>query len=172
MVFVLLAGAAHADKPLPTVFAQPLDRRGAHLQLAFGWGGGPTSHGLVHNMELGRTFGERGWTIAYNHVFVLSRGIDHREAGSDLFGGHMLLVKVPLFFQELVFKGAIGFGENVDMSDGFKPTFGLGWLYGVDFHIPVTYSSGFTLGLIGFHAATPDVGHQFAGGLSVGYTWF
>jgi hypothetical protein len=134
--------------------------------------GGPTSGGLLHTMEIGRDFGARGWSLAYDHVFVLSDGIAKPHGGSDMFGGHLLVLKVPLFFSELVAKVAAGVGENVDLQNGFKPFFGVGWLYGLDFHLPLTATSGITFGALAVHAVTVDVGHQWAMGSFVGYTWF
>ena len=155
-----------------TLFGRPVKRDGFHFQVAFGWGGGPTSHGLLHNMELGASFGKRGYTLAYNHIFIMSKDLFKPAGGSDMFGGHMLVFKMPFLVSELVVKIGMGFGENVDMSDGFKPSFGFGWTYGVDLHFPMTATSGITLGLMVVHAVTVDVGHQVAVALFLGYTWF
>jgi len=169
---LLLLGGTAAAAPLPTLLGRAAQRDGVHVQVAFGWAGGPTSGGLLHSMELGGSFGERGWTVAYDHVFVLSDGFTKPRDGSDMFGGHLLMLKVPLFRSELVAKVAAGVGENVDLQHGFTPYFGFGWLYGLDFDIPLTRTSGITLGAVAFHAVTVDVGHQWAMGTLLGYTWY
>lgn len=142
------------------------------MQVAFGIGGGPSSGGLLHSMELGYSFGQRGYTLAYNHVFLLSDGFAPVAGGSDMFGGHLVIFKMPLVFDELVVKAAAGLGESVDLQGGFTPYFGVGWLYGLDFDIPLTRSSGLTVGVISFHAVTSDLGHQWATGSYLAYTWF
>jgi hypothetical protein len=166
------APALALAEPPPTLFGRALERDGWHVQVSFGWAGGATSGGLLHTMEIGRSFGERGWTLAYDHIFVLSDGFTKPRGGSDMFGGHMLVFKAPLFYRELVAKVAVGLGENVDLQGGFKPFFGVGWAYGLDFHVPLTATSGLTLGALAVHAVTVDVGHQLAFGSFVGYTWF
>lgn len=167
-----------SHEPAPTLFGRPVARGGLHFMVAFGWGGGPTSNGLLHSMELGHTF-INGLTLAYNHVFVWSDGLGkpRLEPGqttdtSDLFGGHFAVLKVPIIFDELVAKFGAGLGENVDLSDGFKAFFGFGWTYGVDIHLPLLRTSGLTLTLLGVHAVTSDRGHQVAFAAGLGYSWF
>lgn len=170
---VLAAVVARADAP--TIFGRPLERGGFHFQFSLGYGGGPTSSGVLHSMEVGGTFRDgpvQGLTLAYDHVFVFSKGVPRPIGGSDLFGGHMLIAKVPLWCTELVGKVGLGFGENVDLSSGFSPRFGVGWLYGVDLDLALGRTSGLTLGVLAFQTVTGDRGHQFAGGLLLGYTWF
>jgi hypothetical protein len=168
-----LGGAeAQADPSSSTLSGRPMQRGGLHLLVAFGWGGGPTSHGLLHSMELGHTFRDSGWTLAYNHVFVWSDGLARPEGGSDLFGGHLLVLKLPLGRPDLVAKIGAGLGENVHLSDGFDPFFGFGWTYGVDLHLPLPRTSGLTLTLLAVHATTVDRGHQVAFAAGLGYCWF
>ena len=69
-------GAVRAD--VPSVFGMPAQRGGFHFQFGLGYGGGPTSSGVLHNMELGGTFRDgpaKGLTLAYDHVFVFSKGV-------------------------------------------------------------------------------------------------
>jgi hypothetical protein len=165
------ASAAPASLEMPTLGGQPTERDGFHFQVAFGWGGGPTSHGLFHNMEIGGTFAN-GWTLAYNHVFIQSGGFYKPEGQPDLFGGHLLLLKIPLWYSDLVGKVAAGLGGTHDQSNGIKAYLGFGWAYGVDVNIPMTRTSGVTLGLTLLHAVVVTHGHHFGGALSLGYTWF
>ena len=175
IVALLLLSAAPASASesweMPTLRGRPSQRDGFHFQVAFGWGGGPTSHGLFHNMEIGGTF-KNGWTLAYNHVFIQSGGFYKPEGEPDLFGGHLLLLKIPMFYSDLVGKIAVGVGGTHDQSDGIKAHLGIGALYGVDLHLPMTRYSGITVGLTLLHAAVKTHGHHFGGALSLGYTWF
>jgi hypothetical protein len=168
---LLAASSARADQTL-TLLGRPLERGGFHFEVAFGLGGGPTSGGLLHSMEIGYTLRESKITIAYNHVFILSDGFAKIEGGPDMFGGHMLLFKKPILFPNLLLKAAVGLGESVDLQDGFKPSFGFGCLYGLDFDLPLTSTSGFTLGAISVHAVTKAMGHQWGLGPYLAYTWF
>jgi len=172
VVLLAVAAPALAGPPPESLLDRPLVRHGLHFQVAFGIGGGPKSGGLLHSMELGYSFGQRGYTLAYDHVFLLSDGFAPIAGGSDMFGGHLLVFKTPIFRNELVAKVAAGLGESVNLHGGFTPYFGFGWLYGLDLNIPVTRTSGFTLGVISFHAVTSDVGHQWAAGSYLAYTWF
>ncbi|MCA9666828.1 MAG: hypothetical protein KC503_14610 [Myxococcales bacterium] len=163
---------AHAQK------VDDSEHRGLHVMVAFGWGGGPTSSGLLHSMEIGHTFNS-GLALVYNHVFVWSDGLGKPAPNdasyadfSDLFGGHFAVLKVPLFSNDIVGKIGAGLGENVDLSDGFRPRFGVGWTYGIDLHLPLTRSSGLLLTLLGVHAVTVDRGHQVAFAAGLGYCWF
>ena len=148
-----------------------VDRSGFHFKIAFGFGGGPDTAGIFHSMELGGTT-STGWTVAYLHTFIQNKGVGADNDGPDLFGGHMLLVKAPLGSPEIVAKLAVGLGGTHDQSDGIKANFGVGWLYGIDFHVPLTTGSGLTLGLDGLQSWDPETGHHFGVAGSTGYTWF
>ena len=154
----------------PTLLGEPVSRGGFHFQLSFGWGGGPDSTGLFHAMELGYTM-DNGWTIAYLHTFIQNKGFASQLGGPDLFGGHLLELKVPVFGPEMVLKVAVGPGGTHDQSDGIKGHIGLGWAYGLDFHLPIFESSGITLGLTVLHA-TAQGRHHWGAALGVGYTVF
>jgi len=148
--------------------AGALERDGLHFQVAFGWGGGPTSTGLLHNMELGHTFDD-GWTMAYQHIFLMR--LDE-PTGRDTYGGHLLMWKVPVVHDTVVAKMAFGIGENVDQRDGFDAKFGAGHTFGLDLHYPVWPTSGVTLSSMVFQIYTVDVGYQMAAGTALAYTWF
>jgi len=173
---VSVASTAHAEGETadeePNTPDQEVDRTGVHFQVLFGWGGGPTSNGLLHNMELGGTLPWGGITICYQHAFIYSDGFAKPAGGSDLWGGHFLMVKVPVLTPQVVAKVGFGAGENVDRSDGFDATFGVGGTLGVDVHIPMWDTSGLTFSAMVLAAHTPDVGRQFGGGAGFGYTWF
>jgi len=170
---VMVSGAAgEAFGEELRMFSAPIKRDGFHFQFMLGGGAGPTSLGLWHNMEIGGTLADSGVTLGYTHIFLLSSTAFRPAGNSDMFGGHMFLVKVPLGFPELVGKVAVGLGETVDLRTGFVPYFGFGWHVGLDLHIPVTLRSGFTLSLSSVHAFTPQHGNQLGFGLALGYTWF
>jgi hypothetical protein len=152
----------------PAEAADELERDGLHAQIAFGWGGGPTGNGLLHNMELGHTY-DNGWTLAYQHIFVMR--FDESD-GRDIYGGHLLLAKAPLLFDQVVVKMGFGFGENVDRRDGFDAKFGVGHTLGLDLHYPVWPTSGVTISAMMFQIYTVDVGYQVAAGGALAYTWF
>jgi hypothetical protein len=171
-LFVLLLTSPALAAPPESLLERPLVRHGFHFQVAFGAGGGPSSGGLLHSMEIGYTFGERGYTLAYDHLFLLTDGIAPVTRGSGMFGGHMLVFKMPVLWNELSLKVGAGIGESVNLQNGFKPFFGVGWLYGLDFDVPFFRTSGLTLGVVSFHAVTVDVGHQWGIGSVLAYTWF
>ena len=164
-LWVLLCGStSHAQESLSA------ERTGFHFQIAFGWGVGPDSNGLFHNMEIGGTF-ENGWTLAYNHVFVQNKGFAQPEGGPDLVGGHLLLLKIPVNDQWVIKVGSGPGGIHIQ-DGGIEAEIGIGLTYGVDYHILTTRSSGLTLGLTGLHALISHRRHYFASAVSVGYTWF
>ncbi|MCB9558272.1 MAG: hypothetical protein H6707_19300 [Deltaproteobacteria bacterium] len=154
------------------LWGRPLLRDGWHVMVAFGWGGGPTSNGLMHSMEIGKSDRTTGATLAYNHLFILSDRLGKPANGSDMFGGHFLVLKLPLGSAGLVGKVGAGLGENVDLSDGFSARFGVGWTYGIDLHLALYPRSGLTLTALVVHAATVDRGHQLGLALGLGYSWF
>jgi hypothetical protein len=155
-----------------TIFGRAVQRDGLHFQVAFGWGGGTPGGGLFHNMELGGTFAN-GMTLAYNHVFIQLRGWSQAEGDMpDLIGGHLLQWKIPLLYDDLVLKLALGPGGTHDQSDGITAHWGLGWSYGLDLHLPVWATSGLTLGFTGVHVVTEWDGAHAGWALSLGYTWF
>ena len=145
-------------------------RDGFHFQIAFGWGIGPDSNGLAHNMEIGGNF-SNGWTLAYNHVFIQNKGFARPDGGPDLVGGHLLILKIP-WFDAWVAKVGAGPGGIHDQSDGIKAELGLGLTYGLDYHIVVTPGSGMTLGMTGIHAFLDAGRHFFGASATIGYTWF
>ncbi|TNE45023.1 MAG: hypothetical protein EP343_27510 [Deltaproteobacteria bacterium] len=170
------ATTASAHESSESLWKSQVLRGGFHFHASFGVGGGPTSLGLFHTMEIGHTFKDAGfatgWTLAYDHVFLLSPQQFRPEGAADMFGGHFLLLKIPLGLPHIVGKIAVGLGESVDLTEGFVPYFGFGWHYGLDFHFPATSRSGVTIGLNGVHSITGQHGHLFGFGLTVGYTWF
>jgi|GEM_PF-4403645 hypothetical protein len=156
----------------PTLFNQPMQRDGFHFQVAFGFGTGPTSRGVFHNMEIGGTFAN-GWTLAYNHVLIQTAGLGgQRDGDLDLIGGHLLQVKIPLYYQDIVAKFGIGPGGSHDQSDGLTAIFGPAWAYGIDVHMAVFDTSGITLGVTILHTIPKGQGHHMGFGLSMGYTWY
>lgn len=175
---IALAAWAVAQAPAPdapveraqTLFGGPVDRSGLHFQVAFGAGGGPTSVGLFHAMELGHTF-DGGVTLGVLHTFIQNNGIGPTRGGPDLFGGWMAEVKVPIVVPEIVAKGAIGLGVTHDQTDGWSASGGFGGAYGVDFHIPFFAKSGATVLLTGIHTVVEGA-HDFGASLALGYTWF
>lgn len=152
------------------LFGTPVERDGFHFQVMFGLGGGPDIDGLHHAMEIGGTL-ENGWTIALLHTFVQNKGILGPERGPDLMGGWMAELKAPIFFPEIEAKIAFGFGGLHDQSDGIVPMGGVGWAYGVDFHIPVYPTSGITIGFTAVQVIVQER-HYFSASLGTGYTWF
>ena len=142
-----------------------------HFQLSFGVGGGPDSSGLFHAAEMGWTFGG-GWTFGILHTFVQNKGIIGPDEGPDLIGGWMLQVKFPVFFPEFEVKIALGFGGLHDQSNGIVAIPGVGWSYGLDFHLPFFQHSGATIGLTCTHAFLDRGGQYFTAGLGLGYTFF
>lgn len=165
---VLAAEAAGQEisDPLPPV------RGGFHFQLEFGWGYGPTSGGLFHNMEIGGTFRKSQVTVALDHTFIQSKDFDMPKGGEHLVGGWMLMLKKPVWNNRLVAKGAAGLGGIHDQTNGIKATGGLGISYGLDYDLPVFQSSGVTLSFQCLHAFIPGPIHHFWAALGVGYTFF
>lgn len=145
-------------------------RGGFHFQLQLGWGYGPTSGGLFHNMEIGGTLRKSKTTIALDHTFIQSKGFAMPAGGEHLVGGWMFMVKQPVWNNRLVAKGAAGLGGIHDQTDGIKATAGLGISYGLDYDLPLFQTSGITLSLQFLHAFIPR--HHFWGALGVGYTFF
>ena len=170
--FTVLLAMVGSFWVLPVYAEENLEivREGAHFQIAFGWGIGPDSNGLFHNMEIGYTL-PQGWTLAYNHVFIQNKGFAQPEGGPDLVGGHLFVVKIP-WTEIWVLKFGAGPGGIHIQSGGIEADIGLGLTYGVDYRVPVTPYSGMTLGLTGIHAFLTEGRHHFGAGLSVGYTWF
>jgi len=154
----------------PTLTGLELIRDGFHFQVAFGIGGGPDSLGIFHAMEIGGTF-ENGWTLALLHTFIQNDGVLGNQPGPDLFGGWMPEVKIPLFYDDLLFKFGIGLGGIHDQSNGITAYFGLGWFYGIDFDIPIFRRSGFTFGaqIIEVYVLGE---HHIGGSFALGYTFF
>lgn len=142
-----------------------------HFQLSFGVGGGPDSSGLFHAAEIGWTFGG-GWTFGILHTFVQNKGIIGPDSGPDLIGGWMLQVKFPVLYPEFEVKVALGFGGLHDQSNGIQVVPGVGWSYGLDFHLPFFQHSGATLGVTFTHAFLDRGGQHFTAGLGLGYTFF
>ena len=153
-----------------TIFGRPVTRGGLHFQVAFGFGGGPDSVGVFHAMELGWTL-SGGTTLGMIHSFIQNKDVLSDRGGPDLFGGWMFLYKVPLFYPELVFKAALGPGGTHDQSDGITANWGLGWLYGLDLHLPSFRTSGPTLSLVALHAVAQGA-HHVGFSLGLGYTFF
>ena len=123
-------------------------------------------------MEIGGTFAN-GVTLSMLHTFIQNKGVLDQKGGPDLFGGWMAQVKVPVLFPELVVKAAFGLGGIHDQSDGIRAEAGLGWSYGVDFHVPFFAASGATVGLQALHAWVEKTGnHHWGIATSVGYTFF
>ena len=160
----LWANPVQAEEELQAI------RDGVHFQIAFGWGLGPDSNGLFHNMEIGGTL-PGGWTLAYNHVFIQNKGFAQPEGGPDLVGGHLLIAKVP-WTDKWALKFGAGPGGIHIQSGGIKADIGLGLTYGVDRHFLVTPYSGMTIGMTGIHAFLSENRHYFGAALSAGYTWF
>ena len=101
----------------------PVLRDGFHAQVGFGWAGGGTSNGLLHNMELGHTFADSGWTLAYQHTFVMSAESMQPRGGSDLMGGHFFMAKLPLGYPDLI---VLGSDALLDAAGGVRAAGKLG----------------------------------------------
>ena len=172
-VLLLHASAAEAD-PAATrqdsIFGRPVERGGLHFQVAFGLGGGPDTVGVFHQMELGWTL-DSSITVGLIHSFIQNDGVFANLGGPDLFGGWMLEVKVPVVFQDLVYKIAAGPGGTHDQSDGIRAIWGVSWLYGFDLHFPLFRGSGPTLSLVALHAVV-ERAHHFGISFGLGYTFF
>jgi len=170
---VVLPSMASAQTPIDsaaTLFGRPVIRDGFHFQVAFGVGGGPDTAGVFHAMEIGGTF-KNGLTLGVLHTFIQNDGVFAENNGPDLFGGWLLMAKMPIFYPEIVGKIAVGLGGTHDQSDGINATGGLGWAYGVDFHLPTFARSGITLSALAIHAYVEGK-HHFGGGFGVGYTFY
>lgn len=152
------------------IFNHDVVRRGFHLQIAFGLGGGPDNDGLFHAAEVGYTFGP-GVTVAMLHTFIQNKGIIGPERGPDLLGGWMLEVKWPLLFPELEIKLASGFGGLHDQSNGIRVIPGFGAAVGFDFHLPIFERSGPTLGFELLFVRVAQ-GSYWGGAAALGYTFF
>lgn len=147
-------------------------RGGFHFQAQLGWGYGPTSGGLFHNMEIGGTFRQSQITIALDHTFIQSKGFAMPAGGEHLVGGWMLMVKKPVWNNRLVAKGAAGLGGIHDQTEGIKATAGLGISYGLDYDFAIFESSGVTLSLQFLHAFIAGPKHHFWAAIGAGYTFF
>ena len=165
-----MAEGAPASTEQKTIFGRPVDRGGFHFQISFGLGGGPDSVGVFHQMELGWTL-RSGITVGMIHSFIQNDGVFSNLGGPDLFGGWMLQVKVPVIYQDLVYKIAAGPGGTHDQSDGIRAIWGVSWLYGFDLHFPLFRGSGPTLSLVALHAVV-ERAHHFGVSLGLGYTFF
>lgn len=153
-----------------TFLGRPVTRRGLHFHLAFGIGGGPDTVGVFHAMELGWTF-KSGSTLGLIHSFIQNKGVITDTDGPDLFGGWMLMYKVPVIYPEIVYKVALGPGGTHDQTDGIKASWGVGWLYGFDLHLPLFRTSGPSLSLVALHAVVQG-NHHFGVSAGLGYTWY
>ncbi len=153
-----------------TVFGRPLERGGFHFQVSLGMGGGPDSVGVFHDMELGYTRAD-GITLGLIHAFIQNKGVITDLGGPDLLGGWMFLLKVPVLFDDLVYKVAAGPGGIHDQTDGIHAIWGVSWLYGFDLHLPLLRTSGLTATLVALHAVAQRE-HHVGLCLGLGYTWF
>lgn len=158
------------DGPRPTLTGRPVIRDGFHFQVAFGVGGGNDSHGLFHAMEVGGTF-PNGMTLALLHTFIQNEGIFADHGGPDLFGGWIPTFKLPLGYDDLIGKVAVGPAGIHIQEDGIEVRGGVGWTYGLDWHVPLFRRSGLTLGTQMLHVQ--EHGKHHAGlSSSLGYTFF
>ena len=151
------------------IFEKPVERDGIHAQVTLGLAGGLNNEGLFHTLELGYTF-HNGLTLGVLQTGVQNRGVLGPDRGPDSLGGWLLELKLPLFFPELEIKLASGLGVLIDQWRGLHVVTGVGFAYGLDFHVPFFASSGATLGLTFVHVLVPA--HDFTVGVSVGYTFF
>lgn len=163
------------------IFAEPTSqdvnppwpvRGGLHFQALVGWGYGPTSGGLFHNMELGGTFRKSQVTVALQHTFIQSKGFAMPSGGEHLVGGWMLMLKKPIWNNRLVAKGAAGLGGIHDQTNGIKATAGVGIAYGLDYDLPILQSFGVTISFQCLHAFIPGPIHHFWAALGAGFTFF
>ncbi len=153
------------------LFKHPVHRDGFHFQVMFGVGGGvPNTDGLHHAMEVGGTF-KNGFTLALLHTFVQNKGFIGKDKGPDLMGGWMVELKFPVGFPEFELKFAIGLGGLHDQSNGLRAIPGVGWAYGIDFHLPFFRRSGATVGLTFVHSFV-GLDHYFTASVGAGYTFF
>lgn len=153
-----------------TLTGRPVIRDGFHFQVSFGLGGGPDSVGVFHAMEIGGTF-ENGMSISLLHTFIQNKDVFSQRGGPDLFGGWMPQFKFPLFYDDLIWKVAIGPGGIHRQDDGIEADVGLGWTYGVDFHTPLGRRSGLTTSAQALHVQVNDK-HHFGVASALGYTLF
>jgi hypothetical protein len=158
------------DGPRPTLTGLPVIRDAFHFQVAFGMGGGNDSHGLFHAMEIGGTF-PNGMTLALLHTFIQNKGIFAEHGGPDLYGGWIPTFKMPLYYDDLIGKVAVGPAGIHIQEDGIEVEGGVGWVYGLDFHVPFYRRSGLTFGAQMLHVH--EHGKHHAGfSTSLGYTFF
>lgn len=158
------------DGPRPTLTGRPVIRDAFHFQVAFGVGGGNDSHGLFHAMELGGTF-PNGMTLALLHTFIQNKGIFAEHGGPDLYGAWIPTFKMPLYYDDLIGKVAVGPAAIHIQEDGIELRGAIGWVYGVDLHMPFFRRSGLTLGAQMLHVH--EHGNHHAGfSTSLGYTFF
>jgi hypothetical protein len=153
------------------IFGHIVYRDGFHFHISFGVGGGPDTSGLFHAAELGWNFGG-GFVFGILHTFVQNKGIIGPDSGPDLVGGWMLQVKFPVFFPEFELKVALGFGGLHDQSHGIVAIPGVGWSYGIDFHLPFLRFGGMTLNTTFTHAFLDRGGKYFTAGAGLGWTFF
>lgn len=156
------------------LWGRPVRRRGFHFQFGFGIGGGPDTSGLIHNMELGWSFGRAcgGCTVALLHTFIQNKGIlGTNPAEPDLIGGWMAEFKAPLFFPDLDFKVALGLGGTHDQSNGIEAHGGFGAAYGIDLHFPIWPRFGPSLATTAMHVVV-DGQHHFGAGAALVVTLF
>ena len=162
------ASIAVDDSAPPTLFGGTVTRDGLHLQATFGWAVGADAQGLFHAMELGYTLDDGG-TVTYLYTLLQSKGFGPPGGGPDRLEGHLLALKLPLHFPELVAKVAVG--VEVIHGPGGHSEQGIGWLYGVDLHLPIGERSGFTVGVTANHATTKGYQH-WSLAVAGGYTCF
>lgn len=158
------------DGPRPTLTGLPVIRDAFHFQVAFGMGGGPNNHGIFHAMEIGGTF-PNGMTLALLHTFIQNKDVFAQHGGPDLFGGWIPEFKMPLYYDDLIGKVAVGPAGIHIQDDGIEVEGGIGWFYGVDFHVPFFRRSGLTLGAQMLHVVEND-NHHVGFATSLGYTFF
>ena len=157
------------DATHASLFGGEVIRDGLHLQATVGWAEGSDSQGLFHAMELGYTL-QSGWTVTYLYTLLQNRGFGATRTGPARLEGHLLGLKVPLYYPELVAKVAVG-AESVHALANGDSDLGIGWLYGVDLHFPVHARSGFTVSLTAHQVTLKGYQHCDVA-LAGGYTCF
>lgn len=172
LILLLLLESFSCPNASAFVPAEEVKREGFHFQVQFGPGGGAGGLGLFHNMEIGGTF-SNGWTLAYDHVFIQLKGLGRSSAGPDLFGGHIVMLKVPIGSPLWILKGAVGPGGIHIQNNGIQLKGGVAFHAGIDRHWAVTPTSGMTLSLSWLSVILVDpLADHFGLALGLGYTWF
>lgn len=156
----------------PTLFGREIHREGFHFHADLGIGGGPDTAGIYHAMEIGWNVND--YTISFLHSLIQNKNeLWTDKDGPDEIGGFFAQVQGPIYFDDLVWKFAMGVGGTVDQPDegGFYPNPGFGVHYGADLHFPIWPDFGVTLSLSAMNVVERG-NHYFGAAGALGITFF